>query len=386
MKTFLFLIAIAFLLLPVFVQGVCNNLFATVSPDGQHLYFCSDRHGGNYEIYSSDLDGKSNLVRLTHSSVNNLYPNVSPDGSKIVFQRDDYGSNAEVFIMNADGSGLIQLTNNSIYDGYPHFSPDGLKLVFDGWDTEAYPEIFTMDLNGNERTQLTNFPGADWQCSPMYSPEGDFIYFSIGYNADLHLARMDVTGLNIIDITPPNPFGIMEFGMSFSPDANHIIFSTMEWTGYNNGCDIVVADMLGNNWNRLTNAVSGEWFHSPYWNLVDSMLYYSYNNSALGYWQIYEMTASGTDATLLTDCFNVGVQENHLTDNNLSAYPVPLMNELNLSMPAGYYVELYDVLGNLVIRSYEDKIDMASFRSGFYFIRFFDRSGMLVQTLKVCRR
>lgn len=381
------LLFLSFFTLPFAVNagGGCNSLNVVVSPNGQYLYFSSDRHGGNYEIYRSDLDGISNLVRLTNTSINNWAPAISPDGSKIVFQGGDYGASAEIFIMNANGTGLTQLTTNSSYDGSPNFSPDGQTIVFDAWDVDAYPEIFTMDINGNNRTQITNVPGADWQCSPIYNPSGTFIYFSIGYNADNHLARMDLNGSNIVDITPPNAFGYAEFGMRFSPDAQQIVFSTTEWQGYNNGSDIVIADTLGGNWNRITTSVAGEWFHSPYWHPTNNKFYYSYYSNAAPSWQIYEMSTSGSGMVVLSNCSNVGVTENSAKGNLLSFYPNPATDELNLSLPVGAHAEVYDATGRLVLTSSMNKVDVSALESGFYTLCFVDAENVVLQVSKVVK-
>ena len=167
--------------------------------------------------------------------------------------------------MNSDGKGQTQLTSNNVHDGYPNFSPDGQTIVFEAWDTDDYPEIFTMDVAGNNRTQLTNESGAYWQSAPIYNPSGTYIYFLKGYNADNHLARMDLDGSNQVDITSVNAFGISEGNMRFSPDGQKIIFITTEYVGYNNGSDIVIADTTGNNWNKITNSTGGAYYYWPVW-------------------------------------------------------------------------------------------------------------------------
>lgn len=384
MKKILLLCCFAFLYFLISAQ-TCNNLFPLVSPDGQHLYFSSNRNGSNYEIYSSDLDGISNLVRLTNTTVNNLYPSVSADGSKIVFQSGDYGASAEIFMMNSDGTGLIQLTNNSVYEGYPNFSPDGQKIVFDGWDSNPYPEIFTMNVDGTNIVQLTSVSGAYWQCSPMFNPSGTYIYFSLGYNADNHLARMNLDGSNIIDITQPNSFGSMEFGMHFSPDASKIVFSTTDWAGYNNGADIVIADTNGTNWSRITTSTNGEWYHSPVWHKTNNKFYYSYYSSTTPYWQIYEMLTDGTAPALVSVCSNVGLSELHSQGDGIKVFPIPAGNELNLSMSLGMHSEFYDVSGRRVLSSTSNKTDISALVKGFYLIHFLDSENNLVQISKIIK-
>ncbi|MFW6327612.1 MAG: TolB family protein [Bacteroidota bacterium] len=197
----------AFLILSGALQAqICNNYWAEISPDGNTLYFSSDRHGGDYEIYRSDLDGISNLERLTTLAGHDYKPRISPDGNKIVFQNGGYYSEAEIYIMDIDGSNLVQLTDNSVYDGSPSFSPDGETIIFSAWDGSQYPEIFTMNVDGSDRTQLTNVSGAYWQSDGVFNPAGDKIYFLEGFNADNHIVSMDLDGSNWMDITPSNFF------------------------------------------------------------------------------------------------------------------------------------------------------------------------------------
>lgn len=366
-------------------QSTCNNYSPVVSPNGQHLYFSSDRHGGNYEIYRSDLDGVSNLQRLTNTSVNNFYPSISPDGSKVVFQSGDYGAAAEIYIMNANGTGLTRLTNNSGYDGFPNFSPNGQKIVFDAWDEDAYPEIFTMNADGSNRTRLTHVAGAYWQCSPLYNPSGTYIYFSLGYNADNHLARMNLDGSNIIDITPSNSFGYTDFGMRFTPDGSHIIFSTTDWAGYNNGSDIVIADTMGGNWNRITTSSAGVWFYNPYWHPTNNKIYYGYYTPQAPNWQIYTMSSSGTNNTLLTGCLGASAPQLAAGQNLPGFYPNPVAGELNLILPAGTHAQLFDAPGHLVLSTTQSKIDVSALKAGFYTIRFINSQGQLMQTSKLIK-
>lgn len=194
MKALLYSIVLMLAVSAIHAQ-VCNNLWPAVSPDGQYVYFSSDRHGGNFEIYRCEKNG-NNLIRLTNSSDPKMYPAVSPDGSKITFQSSDYGTSAEIFIMESDGSNPVRLTDNSAYDRTPSFSPDGQKLIFSAWESEEYPEVFTMNIDGTQRTQLTNVSGAYWQYAPRYHPGGTKKYFEAGYNADNHLVMMVPDGSN----------------------------------------------------------------------------------------------------------------------------------------------------------------------------------------------
>ncbi len=359
-------------------QGTCNNYWATVSPDGLTLYFSSDRDGIDYDIYRSDIDGVSNLMRLTTLTGNDLYPSLSPDGSKIVFQNGDQNGTAEIYMMNNDGSGLIALTSNSVYDGSPNFSPDGQTIVFSAWDNDQYNEIFTMDATGNNRTQITNVPGAYWQSQPRYNPAGNKIYFLIGYNADDHIAMMDLNGSNWVDITPPNPFGDGEAHFAFNADGSKIVFLTTQYQGYNNGGDLVIIDSIGGNWTRITASAGGDYYYQAQFHPTNGKLYYSYIPSAgNGGNQLYSMEQTGANIQLITDCNLVGVESQMPASNGFIAYPNPASASLKIKSNDGVIsrIQVFNSLGSEIFAQTnvseitKMEIQVHDWPNGIYFIK-----------------
>ena len=343
----------------------CNNLFVSLSSDGQNLYFSSDRHspGGNYEIYKSDIDGVSNLIRLTNTSVNNLFAHESPDGSKVIWQSGDASTTSEIWMMNSNGTNQIQLTNNSVHDGFPNFSPSGQTIVFEAWDLDAYPEIFTMNSDGSNRTQITQVAGAYWQSAPIYDPTGNYIYVSMGYNADNHYTRMNTDGSNWVDITPPNSFGTSEGGLTFSPDGTKIIFLTTEFVGYNNGSDIIIADLDGSNWNQITTSNGGAYYYFPVW-AASNDVYFSYNSNGSSYWSINKMTSAGANNVVLTNCSGVGVEEQLKVPCEF--FPNPATDILTIQSELDVHAEIYDLMGANVLSVTGSEIDIVNLEKGMY--------------------
>jgi TolB protein len=387
MKTF---IKLAFFLLPFgALAQTCNNYWSAISPDGLYLYFVSDRDGANYELYRTDVDGFSNTLRLTNSAGNKLYPSLNPDGSKIVFQHGDYDGSTEIYVINNDGSNLVQLTNNSVWDGSPYFSPDGQKIVFSAWDNEQYPEIFTMDADGSNRLQITNESGANWQSAPKFNPAGDKIYFQEGYNADDHLVMMDLNGSNWVDITPPNSFGIAEANLHFSPDGLKMIFLTTEYVGYNNGSDLIIADLDGSNWNQITTSSGGDWYYQACYHPTLNKLYYTYISSAQVV-NIYSMNMDGTNSESLTNCSLVDIAES-TEAARFSIYPNPATNKVAFSLTAtdtqAGVLRMVDALGNVVLEKQVNantrqfEIDITAIANGVYFVKY--DSGNLYRNSKL---
>ncbi len=366
-------------------QHDCNNFYPKVSPNGNYLYFSSDRDGANYEIYRTDIDGHSNPLRLTNSSGNKVHLSISPDGSRIVFQHGDYTASSEIYIMNADGSGLLQLTSNSVWDGTPDFSPNGQHIVFSAWDDSNYPEIFTMELDGSNRTQLTNQAGADWQYDPIYNPAGNKIYFSQGFNADNHYVMMDLDGSNWVNITEPNVFGTAEANLQFNEDGSKIIFFTSEWKGYNNGGDLVVANADGSNWDRITNSEPAEYYYYATYNPYDEKLYYNhfFNGEKI---TINKMDMDGTNRIMISDCGNVGVDESTAAKTSGFFHPNPVDEKLFIDSEGKFIIDIVDVAGHRLIHSGETTLDVSMLDKGIYLAILKDQEGKYIASGKLIKK
>ncbi len=250
---------------PTSIPGVTYT--GTTIPINALIIFASNR-SGNFEIYSSNLDG-SDLKQLTDEPGIDADPELSPDGSKIVFYSDRSG-NKEIYVMDVDGGNLSQLTDDPALDEMPAWSPNGKVIAFvsnrsgntdiylvrlDGTQTAAYTtwpsdeahptwsptdpeiafmstkdgdfEIYVMGTDGKTR-QLTdnNYYDAD----PDWSPNGRFIVFSAdpkrikptdAQNTNLYLIEPNGTGLQQVTDVPG-----FDLEPTWSPDSNYILFTT----------------------------------------------------------------------------------------------------------------------------------------------------------------
>jgi Tol biopolymer transport system component len=239
----------------------------TSLPINALVAFASNR-SGNFEIYSSNLDG-SDLKQLTDDPGEDGDPEISPDGSKIVFYSTRTG-NKEIYVMDVDGSNLAQLTDDPADDQMPTWSPNGKVIAFvsrrsgnsdiylvslDGtqiapyttWPSEEThptwsptdpviafmstrdgdPEIFLMGSDGKE-LQLTdnNYYDAD----PDWSPNGRFIVFGADparinptdeLDTNLYLIEPNGSGLQQVTSTPG-----FDLEPTWSPDSNYLLFTT----------------------------------------------------------------------------------------------------------------------------------------------------------------
>ena len=343
---------------PVIAQEVCSNYSPVASPDGNYLYFSSNRMDGTFFIYRSNING-TNVERLTSGYLPEYFPKLNADGTKLVYQQNSAGSTAEIFIINTDGTNQTRLTDNSIHDGKPSFSPDGTKIVFESWDEpETKEEIFIMNVDGTGRAQLTNVEGLERQTGPVFNPSGTKIYFRQGINANSHIISMDPDGSNWQDITNPNEFGYDDMYLSFNPEGTRLLFTTTEWNGHDGPFDIVSCNPDGSDWQRLTMSTDGDGSsYSACYSADGSKIFYGsdkLNDEFI--WDIFSMDSDGFNKMMVVSCSNSGINPPESNTKLLTCIPNPIVNEgfitINITDPKNVSFTATDLSGRTVSFDY----------------------------------
>jgi Tol biopolymer transport system component len=101
---------------------------------------------------------------------------VSPDGNSIaVFARRERGR--DLLLLNALDGGIRERIVMPDLDQQinPSFSPTGTSVVFRGLK-DGRADIYSYDLNSKNITNITNDDA--WDFSPVYSPDGRWIYYT----------------------------------------------------------------------------------------------------------------------------------------------------------------------------------------------------------------
>jgi TolB protein len=100
---------------------------AVWAPDGQSLYFTSDR-GGGPQIYRVGITPGEHPKRITFTGSYNARPRLSPDGTQLAMVTLDQG-NYRIAVQDL-ASGTARVLSKGHIDQSPSFAPNGAMLIY----------------------------------------------------------------------------------------------------------------------------------------------------------------------------------------------------------------------------------------------------------------
>ncbi len=164
------------------------------SPDGSMIAYHSACEGGG--IFVMGATGESSR-RITAGCFN---PAWSPDGTRLVCATEPVshtptsrGTTSSLWIVDVKtGARRMLLVKDAVQ---PSWSPNGRRIAYWGMATEsAQRDLWTIDASASDPAKtivpVTNDAAVDW--NPVWSPDGQHLYFGSDRNGTMNLWRVRI--------------------------------------------------------------------------------------------------------------------------------------------------------------------------------------------------
>ena len=194
------------------------------SPDGQYLYFASER-GGSMNLWRVAIDERSGRVLgppepMTVPSAYSGYLSLSRNGRYRAYTQEDRRANLQTVAFDPVAETVVGelrwITRGTRSATEPQISPDGNSVVF-GSVYEPQEDLFLIRRDGSGFRQLTNDAAVDR--APRWSPDGRRILFSSPHRGSARVWSIKPDGSEL------RPLVAASFGgfIAWSPDSTRLV-------------------------------------------------------------------------------------------------------------------------------------------------------------------
>jgi eukaryotic-like serine/threonine-protein kinase len=119
-----------------------------LSPDGKRLAVGMMTASGDWELWVHEL-ARGSMTRLTFARGADENPVWSPDGNHIVFSSERHGGLRNLYWMRSDGGGpAVRLTNSPDAQEPTSFTPDGRHLLYAQVNPPNHADLWRLTFEG----------------------------------------------------------------------------------------------------------------------------------------------------------------------------------------------------------------------------------------------
>jgi Tol biopolymer transport system component len=173
----------------------------TWAPDGSRVVFSAS--GGRWGT-STDPSCAPNLwtmrpdgTHLRRFLSRGVQPTFSPDGRRLAFVRPDASEREWLYIANANGRRPDRIGRGA----HPSWSPDSRRLVVEQWTgANRMADLWSVRAPDGRATRLTRTARLS-EVDPAWSPDGDWIAFSMFRRGRQDIYAMPATGGKAVLVT-----------------------------------------------------------------------------------------------------------------------------------------------------------------------------------------
>ena len=159
------------------------------SPDGRKLVLTLGGSDGNLDIHVLDIATR-NLKRLTYNRSIDTEATWAPNGEEIYFTSDRGGS-PQIYKMKINSDRASRVTFEGSYNARPRLSPDGNKLAM----VHQYRGDYRIAIYDIEEKDLLILSSGSQDESPSFAPNSDTLIYATKLSGDGVLETVTADGL-----------------------------------------------------------------------------------------------------------------------------------------------------------------------------------------------